>query len=325
MGTTRIKVIDLSSDQKEIKTSRKHAEKLAGVAKLKKDKKEEKPKTYPDQRVAQEVKSEEVLEERTDVAEAADEQIEGSQIAKEEPTSTVKADQGSKPRKPTTHHAGKKYKAAKKLIENKAYSVADALELLPKTSITKFDPSVEIHLVVVDKSVKGSVTFPHAAADNKIKETKYLVFADKSSSTKVTEDKHIIWGDESTIAEIESGKLKPKRDFDVVVASPKFMPALARVAKILGPARVMPNPKSGTVTEDVQKAIEGKSESGYRFKTDPNAPVVHAKIGKLSQKSDELSENLKALIFAIGAAKIRKGVLTTTMGPGIKLDLDNLK
>ena len=131
----------------------------------------------------------------------------------------------------------------------------------------------------------------------------------------------IIWGDQQTIADIESGKVKPNRDFDMVLAQPKFMPALAKIAKILGPAGLMPNPKNNTVVENVLSALEETASATFEYKTDPSAPIVHTKIGKLSNKPQELEENLKALIFAIGPTKIKKAVITSTMSPGIKLDV----
>ena len=220
MGTTRIKVIDLSSDQKEIKTSRKHAEKLTGIGKLK-EKKTKKPTTSPhSDSVALQPQSAEnnltaeskALEDST-IAKipAADKITEEKNIAQAEPSKAAA--------KKHLHHKGSKYQTAKQLIENKDYSVKEALTILPKTSTVKFDPAVEVHLNVADKNVKAQVKFPHATSTKK-QEKRYLVFNDKQLTIN---DKQIIWGDEKTIVEIETGKLKPGRDFEIILSSAKLI------------------------------------------------------------------------------------------------------
>ena len=102
------------------------------------------------------------------------------------------------------------------------------------------------------------------------------------------------------------------------------MPALAKIAKILGPKGLMPNPKSGTILDDPLKYFAKGDDNSTEFKIDPTAPIIHAKIGKLSQGEKELWENLKALIFAIGPSKIQKAILKSTMSPAIKLDVSSL-
>lgn len=320
MGTTRIKVIDLSSDQKEIKTSRKHAEKLSGAAKLKSE----------DQKTQQSQKVDKSESQNIDESENQSISVSGSGTPTQQSTDIADTQENRetdtsthKPTDSQTHRQGKKYLQVKKQIENKIYKVKEALEIFPKTSTVKFDPSVEIHLNVVDQKIKGNVKFPHAFKEKKgQKQTRYLIFTDKRLTIN---DKPIVWGDEKTINDIENGTLKPSKDFDVVIASPKFMPKIAKIAKILGPRGMMPNPKNGTITEDFEKAVSGaNSEEGYAFKSDPNAAIVHAKIGKLSQKPAELEENLKALITAVGQSKIKKATLTSTMGPPVKLDTASL-
>ncbi|OGE09705.1 hypothetical protein A3A60_00035 [Candidatus Curtissbacteria bacterium RIFCSPLOWO2_01_FULL_42_26] len=324
MGTTRIKVIDLSSDQKEIKTSRKHAEKLSGFARIKKtEKRVKKPTTTEDTEI------------KTDITESTS--IQSAQAAKSSASEKSESKTGDVQQKPTLeppvssvvakkqslHHKGTKYLAAKKIIEDKNYGAKEALELLPKASITKFDPAVEVHLNVTDQSIKAKVSFPHATGQ-KQKEKRYLIFSDLSSKTKALEDKRIIWGDEKSIIDIESGNLKPGKDFDILIASPKFMPLLAKVAKILGPKGLMPNPKAGTILDDPQKYFENAQSDTTDLKMDPTAAIVHAKIGRLSQSEKELEENLKAIIVAIGPAKIQKAILKSTMSPAIRLDVSSL-
>jgi len=308
MGTTRIKVIDLSSDEKQIKTSRKHAEKITGAAKIKEPEKKTVPKETEEPK---EPKEQEAKEEKS-----AEEQTSGPSDS----YATSVTDKEVKAKKETQRHKGAKYQQAKKLVEDRLYKVKEAIELLPKTSTVKFDSAVEIHLNVSEKNVKGNVNFPHSFGA-KQKKLKYLIFSDKKSAN---DDEQIIWGDDNTIANIEGSKLKAGRDFDSVIASPKFMPKLAKIAKILGPKGMMPNPKNGTITEDFEKVISGVSESGYAYKSDPTAPIIHAKVGKISQKPADLEENLKTLTVAIGLSKIKKATLASTMGPAIKLDIASL-
>lgn len=300
MGTTRIKVIDLSSQQQEIKTSRKHAEKLSGLGKLKEEKKAKAQEAKPATPQVQKAQEPEV-------------------VAAGRAAPVVAKSPAESPAKKVTHHKSKKYQEASKLIDRtKTYPVKVALDLLSKTSLTKFDPTVEIHLNVTDKNIRGSVNLPHTVGAKRQK--KYLVFGQKPKKS----NDNIIWGSTETIGDIEAGKLKPGRDFDAVIASPKFMRELARIAKILGPQGLMPNPKAGTITDNPADWGELGKSAGFEYKTDPTAPIIHTKIGKLSSKQEALSENLKALIAAIGPTKIRKAVIKSTMSPPIKIDLSTM-
>ena len=295
MGTTRIKVVDLSSGEKEVKTSRKHAEKLTAAPQI--DAKIETDITKPQ-------KDEEVQK--------------PSQSS--QPSKPSQSSQSSKTVKTVQkHHLGKKYKEALALVDKtKLYSAKEALELLPKTSPVKFDATVETHINVSDKKIRGTVNLPHPIKEKTKKEKRYLVFSDKQLTIS---GKNIIWANEKTIPEVSSGNIKPGRDFDIVYATPKFMPQLTAIAKILGPAGMMPNPKNQTVVEDVAAALSKQEEqTGTQFQLDPTAAIVHLKIGKLSNKPQDIAENLKAITVAIGPTKIKKMVLTTTMGPGIKID-----
>ena len=309
MGTTRVKVIDLSSQNTEIKTARKHAEKLSGLGKLKQETKEK-----PEEAIA---------------APQADEQQESTQAAEEEALTEEKEVKETEPKSTKTdikkarakgqlktHHQGSKYKNARKLLENKNYPLKEAFEILSKISYTKFDPTVEAYIHVSDKNVKGAVAMPFKKAQ--VKEKKYLIFSDR----KITTDKKVIWADEKTTSDIEGGKLKPGKDFDTVVTVPKFMPSLTKIAKILGPKGLMPNPKNGTITENIEKLLEGEvSTSETPFRADPIGLVIPMTIGKLSQKQEELSSNLKALTTAIGQSKIKKASIKTTMSPQVRLDI----
>lgn len=303
MGTTRVKVIDLSSAEKEKKAVKKH------IVKPIENQQNSQPATTP-------------LTEQIDNTENQIVEVGKNQEPQIVPQgkSQEKIKKNKAKIKPS-QKKGAKYQSVKKVVEDKKYPLTEALTLLPQTSYTKFDPTVEIHLNVTEKNIKSSVNMPYLTAEKK--DVKYLVFADKNANIK---NQSIVWADEKTIAEIEKGTIKTGKDFDIVIASPKFMPALAKVAKILGPKGLMPNPKNGTVTENIEKFLENaQSTTGIAIKCDPTAPIIHTKIGKLSQKEAELQANLKALVLAVGLSKIQKATLTTTMGPAIRLDTTTLK
>ena len=347
MGTTRIKVIDLSSEQKEIKTSRKHArlaslasiqsrsglakraEKLSGLAKIKGAKESREPK---EQKPA--------TTDNTETAEITESPI-ASVPSVSPPVHSVVAKKSTSGR-----HSGKKYQLAKSQIDpQKTYPAKEAIELLHKMSFTKFDPTVEIHLNVSEKNIKGNVNLPHpfgkrrektyliftskkpATTDNTEKEhdntEKKSVHSSKSKVPSVVAKKNIIWGNAKTIDEIQSGSLRPNRDFDTVLSEPKFMPQLVKIAKILGPAGMMPNPKDKTIVEDPLESVQKQTsdKGAYEFKTEPTAPIIHSTLGKLSEKPDYLEENLKSIISAIGPTKIKKAIIKSTMSPSVKIDI----
>jgi len=294
MGTTRVKVVDLSSSETT----------------------EKKPKKRPVQETV-------VNSQLTDQPE----QTTPGEVNSAS-TETAKPKIKKVESKEKTHTHGAKYKKAASVIEEKNYTPKEAFEILPQTSFTKFDPTVEVHLGVSEKSMKVNVNMPHLKTEQK-QGSKYLIFADLPAGgqgkEELPKEAVVIWGDDKTITEIESGSLKPGKDFTIVVASDKYMPKLAKVAKVLGPKGLMPNPKNGTVTDDIEKIFNSANEAtGMLIKTDPTAPVIHTKIGKLSQNPEELSANFKALVTAIGIAKIKKATITTTMGPTITLDTTQL-
>jgi len=222
---------------------------------------------------------------------------------------------------------GKKYQAAAKLIEKDAYTIDEALELLKKTSITKFDSSCEIHLKLgvdpkqADQNIRTSVGLPHGTG----KDVKVVAFVPEEDIKAAMAAGAIEAGTEELIAKIEKGWT----DFDVAVATPDQMKALGKVAKILGQKRLMPNPKAGTVSPDFAKAIEDLKKGKVELRVDKDANL-HNTFGKVSFSEDKLKENLKTLIKATLDAKpgssrgvyLRSLTLTTSMGPGIPLDVN---
>jgi len=208
----------------------------------------------------------------------------------------VKKPVGPKPR-------SKKYQEMAKLIDKtKIYSVKDAIELVKKTSYTKFDGTVELHLNLnpntlgekkEKKDFRGSVSLPHGTG----------------------KQVRVIEADDAVVARIEKGVI----DFDILVSHPSMMPKLAKVARILGPKGLMPNPKTGTVTEDVAKRIKELSHGQVNFKTEPENPILHLTVGKVSFEEKKLLENMNAIFEAVGRSKIMSATLSATMGPGIRI------
>lgn len=211
------------------------------------------------------------------------------------PAEAEKTKEGN--RKPRTDNrykfvSGKKYVAAKSLVEaKKLYSLTDALGLVKKTSYSKFDGSVEIHFNLTDKNLRGNVTLPHGTG--------------KQIRVKIADDALVA---------------NPIIDFDILVATPAMMPKLAKIAKILGPKGLMPNPKTNTISDDPEKLVKSLSSS-LSWKTQPDFPIVHAVIGKVSFENEKLEENFTALTKSIGRDKIKSVFLKATMGPAVKVEV----
>ena len=221
---------------------------------------------------------------------------------------------------------GKRYTESAKLVnKNEAYSVAEAVELVSKTASAKFDESVEIHTRLgvdgrnADQQVRGVVVLPHGTG----KKVRVFVLAKGDNADLAEKAGADIVGGDEMIAKIQQGWL----DFDVCITTPDMMPIVGRVAKILGPKGLMPNPKSGTVTTNVAKAIQDVKAGKVEYRLDKNN-IIHVMIGKVSFGSEKLIENFNTVMDAIVKAKpaaakgtyIKSVTLTSTMGPGIKVD-----
>lgn len=225
---------------------------------------------------------------------------------------------------------GKNYRAAMELVDrNKQYELAEAVELVKKTAKTKFDSSVEMHINLgvdprqADQMVRSTVTLP--AGTGKKLRVAVLAPAAKHADAKKAGAEIISDGD--LITAIDKGQL----DFDILVATPDMMAQLSKVARVLGPRGLMPNPKSGTVTPNVGQAVEQAKAGRVEFRIDKQA-IVHVAIGKASFTADQIGSNVKALVDAILKAKpastkgtyVRAVTMTASMGPGIKLDVQNV-
>lgn len=221
---------------------------------------------------------------------------------------------------------GKKYVDSVKLIDSlTAYDPADACDLVCKTSKAKFDETIEISVRLgvdprhADQQVRGAVVLPNGTG----KKVTVLVIAKGDKAAEATAAGAEYVGAEDMIAKIQGGWF----DFDVVVATPDMMGLVGRLGRVLGPKGLMPNPKSGTVSMDVTKAVHDIKAGKVEYRVDKTA-IIHCPVGKASFEADKLGENLRTLMEAIIKAKpaaakgtyIRSAVLSSTMGPGIKLN-----
>ena len=222
---------------------------------------------------------------------------------------------------------GKKYQDAAKLLEDgKLYSVAEAMELVKKTATAKFDETIELHVRLgvdpkyADQQVRGAMVLPHGTGKAK----KVLVFA-KGEKVKEAEDAGADYvGSDEIVTKIQGGWF----DFDVAVATPDMMDTVGRLGKVLGPRGLMPNPKLGTVTMDLKKAIGEIKAGQVEYRTD-KAGNIHVPIGKASFDADKLRENYQAVIDTLirvkpAAAKgqyIRSITVVATMGPAVPVAL----
>ena len=216
-----------------------------------------------------------------------------------------------------------------KIEKNKLYSIEEAIKLVKETSNAKFDSTVEVAMNLnldvkkADQQLRGAVVLPNGTGKSK----KILVLA-KGDQAKIAKESGADFvGDIDMITKIEKENWF---DFDVIIATPEMMPALGKIGKLLGPKGLMPNPKTGTVTTDVAKAVEETKKGKVNYRTD-SFGNIHVGIGKASFTEEALSENLKAFVSVILKAKpstvkgayVKNITLTSTMGPGIKLDINS--
>jgi len=220
---------------------------------------------------------------------------------------------------------GKKYNEKAKLINSgMLYDLGDAIDLVQKTSLAKFDETVEVHVRLgvdsrhADQQVRGAVVLPHGTG----KVRRVLVFAKGDKATEAEAAGADFVGAEEMVTKIQSENWF---DFDVIVATPDMMGVVGRIGKVLGPKGLMPNPKSGTVTADVTKAVADIKAGKVEYRLD-KTNIIHVPIGKVSFGSEKLQENFQTLLSAIIKAKpsaakgtyLKSVTLVTTMGPAVK-------
>ena len=222
---------------------------------------------------------------------------------------------------------GKKYQEAAKLVDrSKAYAPAEAAELVKKTSYVSFDASVEAHLRLgvdprhADQMVRGTVVLPHGTG----KKIRVIVFAQGDKAQEAMRAGADEVGAEDLVKKIEGGWI----DFDVALAAPDVMGMVGRLGRILGRRGLMPNPKSGTITFDLERAIKEVKAGRVEFKVD-KAGIIHVPFGKSSFEAQQLVDNLATLVDAVNRARpsgakgqyLRTLTVAATMGPGIRIDI----
>src|SRR6201988_5203811 len=221
---------------------------------------------------------------------------------------------------------GKQYQAALKQVESREYPLEQAVPLLQKIKFTKFDETVEVHMRLgvdpkhADQMVRGTVVLPNGLGKSK----KVLVIASGDKQREAQQAGADLVGGEEMVAKIQQENWT---DFDAVVATPDMMRSVGRLGKILGPRGLMPNPKTGTVTPDVAKAVQEVKAGKVEFRVDKTG-VIHCPVGKVSFAADKLLENANTLLNAVVKAKpsaakgkyVRSVTICSTMGPGVALD-----
>ena len=223
-------------------------------------------------------------------------------------------------------HTGKKIEAARKQVEPRPYPLTEAVPLLQKVKFAQFDETVELNIRLgvdprhADQMVRGTVVLPHGLG--KSKRVLVICGADKTAEAKAAGADFV--GGEEMVEKIQKENWT---DYDAVVATPDMMRAVGRLGKVLGPRGLMPNPKTGTVTTDLTKAVAEIKAGKVEFRTDKQG-LVHAAVGKISFPPARLVENAETLLHSILRAKpaaakgkyLRGVTLSSTMGPGIPLD-----
>ena len=222
---------------------------------------------------------------------------------------------------------GKKYvEAAKAIDRGTLYDVADAVALVKKTAVAKFDETIEAHIRTgcdgrhADQQIRGAVVLPHGTG----KKVRILVFAKDAKAEEAKAAGADFVGGDELIPKIQNENWF---EFDVVVATPDMMGVVGRLGRVLGPKGLMPNPKAGTVTMDVTKAIQDIKAGKIEYRLD-KTNIIHVPVGKASFTEEQLADNFQTLIDAINRAKpaalkgqyLKTVTLTSTMGPGVKIN-----
>jgi large subunit ribosomal protein L1 len=219
-------------------------------------------------------------------------EVKAKEATEEAPKAEVKP---KKVREQKAFHSQKYQTLSDQVDKSKTYSIKEALELLQTLQRKSFDETVELHLNTLTNGISGQITLPHGTG-------------------KVT---HVAIADDKLIAEIEKGII----NFDVLVAEPAMMAKLAKVAKVLGPRGLMPNPKNGTITPKPEEVAKKYAGGQINFKTEAKAPIIHLTVGKMSFGPEKLTENIEALIAAIKKSNIMNATVKSTMSPGLKIHI----
>ena len=263
------------------------------------------------------------------VAEAEEKEAKEERKAKATDADNAEAPkQKHNPTRSVLERKSKQYrKAAEQIEQNKAYSLKEALDLASKTSTVKFDATVELHIRLnvdprhADQNIRDTIVLPAGTG----KAVRVAVFADTDDVAKAKKAGADIAAGEEFLQQLDKGTV----DFDVLIATPAMMPRLGKYARVLGPKGLMPNPKSGTVSNDVTKAVSEAKAGRVEYRVDSTG-IIHVGIGKVSFGNDKLMQNAKALLASIKGNKpasikgayVRTIFATSTMGPSVTVDIN---
>jgi|SRR3989344_218060 len=215
-------------------------------------------------------------------------------LAGTEDKSEKPAKKKQKTAKTTKKVSGKKYLVSKKLVDKKkVYPLDEAVKLIKQMKYTSFDESVEVHLNLKELGIKGEVSLPHGTG--------------KAVNVAIADDK--------VLDEIESGNIT----FDVLIASPSFMPKLVKFAKILGPKGLMPNPKNGTVSDKPEEAAKKFKTGSVRYKSEAKFPLIHQSVGKISYSEKQIEENIASFLDSVDRKNITNAFISSTMSPSVQI------
>ncbi len=221
----------------------------------------------------------------------------------------------------------KKHQIASKVVDaEKVYTLDEALDLVKKSSYTKFDGTVELHINLdidikkPDQTLRTTTSLPHGTGKT-LKVAAFSAVEVKGADLSLNEE---------GIAQIEQNKIKPGIDFEAVCADPSFMPKLTKIARILGPRGMMPNPKTGTVSTDLVKVVAELKKGKVELRNEANAPIIHTKIGKVSFSKEALVENYNEIFKTLranrpqkaGTGWIKSAFIASTMGPSIQVAIE---
>ncbi len=226
--------------------------------------------------------------------------------------------------------SGKKYRASAKLAEKRPYTLAEAMPIVKKAAFAKFDETVELAVRLgvdpkhADQMVRGTVVLPHGLGTSK----RVIAIASGEKVAEAREAGADEVGGEDLVQKIQSGWT----DFDAVVATPDMMKSVGKLGKLLGPRGLMPNPKTGTVTMDVARAVKEVKAGKIEFRVDKTG-IIHVPVGKVSFEAEKLAENAHSLIASVLKAKpasakgryVHSIVVSSTMGPGLAIDLGSVE
>ena len=264
---------------------------------------------------------------QVEAAEAeAERQARKAQKQAEDATAAEKPKGAAPVTRPRIERRGRKYQEAAKLVEKgKVYTLKEAIELANKTNTTKFDATLEAHVRLgvdprqADQNIRTTIVLPHGNG----KTVRVAVFAPLDEAKKAAAAGADIAEDEEFLQRLDKGQI----EFDVLISTPQYMPKLGKYARLLGPKGLMPNPKAGTVTTDIEKAVKDAKTGKVEYRVDKQA-IVHIGLGKLSFKPEQLLENAETFFDSLKSQKpaslkgtyVKSVYLTTSMGPSIAIE-----